>query len=235
MSPERDSSVVVLVIARNEADRIADTVHAAREAFEGARVIVADGGSTDGTPAEAARAGAELLRLGTHGGKGGSANLAARRLLSEDGSDERLFVLCDGDLGRSAAALGPLARAVESGECDLAVAAFATRSGGGFGIAVGFARWAIRSLAGLELRAPISGQRALRGSSLRRLLPFAPGFGMETAMTIDAARAGLAVAEVQLELEHRATGRDLAGFLHRARQLASFGRVYASRRLRSRQ
>jgi glycosyltransferase involved in cell wall biosynthesis len=232
---ETDSSTVLLVIARNEADRIADTVHAAREAFEGARVIVADGGSTDGTAAEAARAGAELLRLGTHGGKGGSATLAARRLLAEDGSDERLFVLCDGDLGRSAAALGPLARAVESGECDLAVAAFATRRGGGFGIAVGFARWAIRSLAGLELRAPISGQRALRGSSLRRLLPFAPGFGMETAMTIDAARAGLAVAEVELELEHRATGRDLAGFLHRARQLASFGRVYASRRLRSRQ
>jgi len=56
--------------------------------------------------------------------------------------------------------------------------------------------------------------------------------GLETAMTIDAARAGIAVREVELDLEHRATGRDLAGFLHRARQLLSFVRVYVSRRFR---
>jgi hypothetical protein len=38
-------------------------------------------------------------------------------------------------------------------------------------------------------------------------------------MTIDAARAGLRIHEVELPLRHRATGRDLAGFVHRARQL----------------
>lgn len=234
MPPETPSVAVVLVIARNEAERIAETVGALREAFPGARVVVVDGGSVDATAAVAARAGAELMRAGTHGGKGGSATLAARRALAEDGGDERLFVLCDGDLGASAAALPPLAEAVERGEAGLAVAAFATKRGGGFGIAVGFSRWAIRSLTGLELRAPISGQRAMRGAVLRRLLPFAPGFGMETAMTIDAARAGIAVREVDLDLEHRATGRDLAGFVHRARQLVSFVRVYVSRRLGSR-
>jgi hypothetical protein len=74
----------------------------------------------------------------------------------------------------------------------------------------------------------------MRGSTLARVLPFASGFGMETAMTIDAARAGLAVAEVELDLEHRATGRDLTGFLHRARQLLAFARVYVSRRIGSR-
>ena len=108
----------------------------------------------------------------------------------------------------------------------------ATKRGGGFGLAVGFARWVIRSLTGLELDAPISGQRAMRGSTLRRVTPFARGFGMETAMTIDAARAGLTVGEVRLELEHRATGRSLAGFIHRARQLADFIGVYVSRRFR---
>lgn len=220
----------MIVIARNEADRIAETLGALHEAFAGARVIVADGGSEDETAARAAAAGAELMRVGTHGGKGGSATLAARRVLADDGADELLFVLCDGDLGESARRLRPLAAAVESGECDLAVAAFATRRGGGFGLAVGFARWAIRSCTGLELRAPISGQRALRGSTLRRLVPFASGFGMETAMTIDAARAGIAVREVELALEHRATGRDLAGFVHRGRQLLAFARVYVSRR-----
>jgi glycosyltransferase involved in cell wall biosynthesis len=230
VSPETNGSTVVLVIARNECDRIADTVDAARKAFEDARVVVVDGGSGDDTAARAVAAGAELVSAGTHRGKGGSATIAAQRLLAEPGADERMFVLCDGDLGRSAGELGRLARAVADGECELAVAAFATKRGGGFGLAVGFSRWAIRSLAGLELRAPISGQRALRGATLRRLLPFAPSFGMETAMTIDAARAGIAVGEVELELEHRATGRDLAGFLHRGRQLVSFLRVYATRR-----
>jgi glycosyltransferase involved in cell wall biosynthesis len=233
VSPEPAGSPVVLVIARNEADRIAETVRALHEAFEQARVIVVDGGSTDDTAAEAVSAGAELVRAGTHAGKGGSAGAAAQRVLAEPGAEQRMFVLCDGDLGRSAGELRPLAQSVEDGRCDLAVGAFATKRGGGFGLAVGFARWAIRSVTGLELEAPISGQRAMRGSTLTRLLPFAPGFGMETAMTIDAARAGLKVAEVPLDLEHRATGRNLRGFLHRGRQLASFVRVYVSRRLGS--
>ena len=85
---------------------------------------------------------------------------------------------------------------------------------------------------GLELRAPISGQRAMRGATLARLLPFANGFGVETAMTIDAARAGLRVGEVEIDLEHRATGRNAAGFIHRGRQLVDFAKVYVSRRFR---
>jgi hypothetical protein len=38
-------------------------------------------------------------------------------------------------------------------------------------------------------------------------------------MTVDARRAGLSFVEIELDLEHRATGRDLAGFTHRGRQL----------------
>ena len=49
-------------------------------------------------------------------------------------------------------------------------------------------------------------------------------------MTVDAVRAGLRLEEIELDLEHRATGRDPAGFLHRGRQLAAFARVYLSRR-----
>ena len=49
-------------------------------------------------------------------------------------------------------------------------------------------------------------------------------------MTIDAARAGLDVEEVELDLEHRATGRDLRGFVHRGRQLADLAARRAARR-----
>jgi glycosyltransferase involved in cell wall biosynthesis len=221
---------VIVVTAKDEADRIGDTVTTVTAAFPGARVIVADGGSVDRTAELAAAAGAELLRAGAHGGKGASMTIAARRALEDEGSHDRTFVFCDGDLGPSAAHLGPLAAAVESGNCDLAVAAFARKQGGGLGIAVGFARRAIRRLAGRELRAPISGQRAMRGSTVARLLPFADGFGVEIGMTVDALRAGLRLEEVELDLEHRATGRDTAGFVHRGRQLTDFARVYWSRR-----
>jgi hypothetical protein len=145
-------------------------------------------------------------------------------------SCEPVLVLCDGDLGESARELPALVNAL-GGERDagLAVAAFATRVGGGFGLALGFARWSIRRRCGLTTRAPISGQRALRARVARDVLPFAAGFGMEIGMTIDAVRAGHGVVEVDLDLAHRATGRTLAGFLHRARQLVDFIRVYFAR------
>jgi glycosyltransferase involved in cell wall biosynthesis len=221
----------VIVTARDEADRIEATIASLRATFPGARIVLAESGSRDATAAIAERAGAEVVRTtARRKGKGASATTAARAALDSPGAAEATFLLCDGDLGSTAGRLAPLVEAVEAGRCDLAVAAFARRLGGGFGIAVGFARWAIHDLSGLEARAPISGQRALRGTSLERVLPFADGFGMEIGMTVDAARAGLRLEEVEIDLEHRATTRSLAGFVHRARQLAHFLRTYASRK-----
>jgi glycosyltransferase involved in cell wall biosynthesis len=222
--------LAVVVSAYNEADRLPGTLAALGDAFPGARIVVADDHSTDATP-EIARAtgGVELERAPKHLGKGGANTLAVRRLL-ETSEQPPTLVLCDGDLGDSARELPRLVEALRRGEGDLAVATFARRVGGGFGFAVGFSRWAIRRRTGLEPAAPISGQRALRPELIEAVLPFAAGFGMETAMTIDAARAGFRLTEVELPLEHRATGRTLKGFLHRFRQLLSFARVYVSRR-----
>jgi glycosyltransferase involved in cell wall biosynthesis len=218
--------IAVVVSAYNEADRLGDTLAALGEAFPGARVIVADDFSTDSTPQIAEAAGAELARPDKHLGKGGTNTLALRRLAEPLPT----VVLCDGDLGASARELPRLVEALQRDEGDLAVATFARRVGGGFGFAVGFSRWAIRRRAGVEPTAPISGQRALRPAVVRAVMPFAAGFGMETAMTIDAVRAGFRLVEVELPLEHRATGKTFRGFLHRFRQLLSFARVYVSRR-----
>lgn len=220
--------LAVLVAARNEADRVGDTVRALRGAFPEAAIWVADDASTDDTEGVALAAGAQVVSRGRPHGKGANVTAAAEAALSASPPD--LFLLCDGDLGSTAGALTPLVDAVGRGDCDLAVAAFSRRMGGGFGIALGFARWAIRRRCGLETTAPISGQRALRADVLRATLPFADGYGMEIGMTIDAVRAGHTVREYQLDLSHRATGRTLAGFAHRARQVLDFARAYASRR-----
>ncbi len=222
-------SLAVIVAARNEADRIADTVAALRRTFPAAAIWVADDASGDGTAERALAAGAQVVSRGKPHGKGANVSAAAEAVLSV-GSPPALVLLCDGDLGASAGRLGPLVEALERGECDLAVATFARRVGGGFGLALGFAHWAIRSLCGAETEAPISGQRALRTDVLRATLPFASGFGMEIGMTVDAVRAGYRLGEYEIDLEHRATGRTVSGFRHRAVQLRDFAVAYASRR-----
>jgi glycosyltransferase involved in cell wall biosynthesis len=222
------AALAVIVAARNEADRIGATVGALRGAFPAAAIWVADDASGDGTAELAMAAGAQVVSRRRPHGKGANVTAAAEAALGVE-PPPRLVLLCDGDLGASAGRLGPLVAAVEDGECDLAVAAFSRRVGGGFGIAVGFAAWALRRLCGARVEAPISGQRALRTEALRACLPLAKGFGMEIGMTVDAVRAGYRLREYELDLEHRASGRTLAGFLHRGAQLRDFVAVFLSR------
>jgi glycosyltransferase involved in cell wall biosynthesis len=225
------ADTIIIVSAYNEADRLPDTLAALASVFPRAEVIVADDGSSDATAQAATDGGARVVRSERTIGKGGATTLAARTVLSRAlEPDPPVFVLCDGDLGESAAQLPALAQAVRDGRCDLAVAVFSIRIGGGFGFAVGYAHRAIRSLTGLDLKAPISGQRALSGPVFATVVPFAPRFGMEIGMTVDASRAGFVVEEIELELAHRATGKTWRGFVHRARQLADFVAVYLSRR-----
>jgi glycosyltransferase involved in cell wall biosynthesis len=225
--------MAAIVAARNEADRVGATVAALRGAFPAAAIWVADDASEDGTAEVALVAGAQVVSRRRPHGKGANVTAAAEAALGVE-PPPRLLLLCDGDLGASAARLAPLVAAVEAGECDLAVAAFSRRVGGGFGIALTFARWAVRRLCGARVAAPISGQRALRAETLRACLPLAKGFGMEIGMTVDAVRAGYRLEEYELDLQHRATGRDLAGFLHRGVQLRDFARVFLSRVRRGR-
>jgi glycosyltransferase involved in cell wall biosynthesis len=225
---------VAIVAAYNESDRIGATLGALASAFPGATVWVADDGSSDATAEIARGAGARVVRSERVIGKGEAVTEAAREAIGElqsaGGLADAVIVLCDGDLGDSAHELTRLRDAVADSDGELAVAAFRSRVGGGLGLALGFARWAIRRRCGLDTGAPISGQRAMRAPTLQGLLPFAHGFGMEVGMTIDAVRAGHRVVEVELDLSHRATGRTPAGFLHRGRQLADFVRVYLRRR-----
>src|SRR5207344_3129539 len=122
------------------------------------------------------------------------------------------LLLCDADLEGD---LKPLLDV----DADLAIAAFAERRGGGFGIAKGAARALVRAYSGFDAREPLSGQRALSPAARETCFPTAPGFGCEVRMTIDAVREGLRVEELELPLSHRRTGRDAAGFAHRGRQL----------------
>ncbi|CAN5350048.1 hypothetical protein BH18ACT12_BH18ACT12_16030 [soil metagenome] len=200
-----DEPLTILVAARDEEAVVGATVAGLRRAFPAAEVIVADDGSRDRTADVAEGAGAIVLRLPRRG-KGQALSAAERA------APPGQLLLCDADLS------GELAPLLGHG-ADLSVAVFAERVGGGFGIAKRVARSLIELLSGFDPREPLSGQRALSPAARAVCFPVAAGFGCEARMTIDAARAGLRIEERELELGHRPTGRHLAGFVHRARQL----------------
>ena len=200
-----EAGLTILVVARDEEARIETTVTQLRRLFPGAQVLVVDDGSHDATAHVAATAGARVLRYPRRG-KGQALTLAERE------APPGPLLLCDADLR------GDLRPLLES-DADVAVAAFARRRGGGFGLAKGTARRLIALACDFEAREPLSGQRALSERARTECFPLAAGFGVETRMTVDALRARLEVEEVELELEHRPTKRDASGFLHRGRQL----------------
>jgi glucosyl-3-phosphoglycerate synthase len=219
---------VAIVAAQNEEERVGEALDALKGILPGARLIVADDASRDRTREVAMRHGGWVIGRGRPHGKGGNVGAAAQAAIGEF-PDDAVVLLCDADLGRTAAELAPLVVAVEDGRCDLAIGGFSDPRGGGFGLTIGYARRAVERLTGARLEAPLSGQRAMRIGTLRLLQPFAEGWGLETGMTIDAIRRDLRLEEIELPLSHRAAGRTPAGFLHRAAQLRDIRRAVRRR------
>lgn len=220
---------VALVPARDEERTVGGTVAALLHlALD--EVVVVDDGSSDATAAVALAAGASVLQIPGHAGKGGAMEGALRRLPPAD-----VWLFADADLGSSAEGLGLLLETVIIGRADLAIAMFDRRPGGGLGTVKRASGTAIRLLSGFQATEPLSGQRALTSACLSAVRPLAGGFGLETAMTVDAVRAGFRVVELPVPgLTHRATGRSLRGFVHRGRQGAQIVRAAAARAVRLR-
>jgi hypothetical protein len=227
--------VLALVPARDEAERVGATVRALRDLPGVTEVLVVSDGSTDATAARALEAGAHCLDLPRNVGKGGALNagLAALmgRVAERVSPEPAVLLLADADLAETAGRLDRLLDPVLAGEADLAIADLPAQHGaGGFGIAMGLARRGMARVTGRRMAEPLSGQRAVRWEALPALLPFAPGFGVEVAMTMDALRAGLRVVEIEVDLHHNATGKDLSGLLHRARQARAIARELTRRK-----
>ena len=206
-------TVVAVVPAKDRADSIVATVASLAAVGGVDRVVVVDDGSTDATATLASAAGATVVRLPVNRGKGG----AVARGVAE-APDADVYLLIDADLGDTAGLADALVDPVVSGSADMTVAVLPSAGRkGGFGSVRKLAAAGIRRATGFEARAPLSGQRAVRGELLRSL-PLAGRFGLETALTIDALRAGARVVEVDVAMEHRHTGRRLSGFRHRGNQ-----------------
>ena len=233
--------VSAIIPAYNEADVISETVRAALSIPAVSEVIVVDDGSYDGTVNAARSAGAhQVVALSRNSGKGGALNRAWPSAMGD------VLLLLDADLGASAGEGAKLLKAVLDGDADMAIAVLgrsrepqasgggpglAERSGG-FGLVVKTARLGIRLLTGKRMKSPLAGPRALKREIVEKAGGFAPRFGVEVGLTVDALRMGYRVVEVPVGMVHRASGRDLRGFAHRGRQMMDVLRTIGRKALR---
>ena len=234
--------LAVVIPARNESDRISATVKAASSIPRVDIVIVVDDGSADGTGAEAAYAGAIVVRHARARGKAAAMETGAEavkaiesRQAAESGpgqpSASRHLLFLDADLADTAANAIPLTEPVLAGQADMTIAVFATTDKrGGHGLVLGLAGAGIERTTGWKPAQPLNGQRCITRAAFEAARPLAGGWGAETGLTIDLLRQGMRVAEVQVQLTHRPTGNDLTSQIHRAHQLADVARALAARK-----
>jgi glycosyltransferase involved in cell wall biosynthesis len=211
-----------VIPAKDEGLRVGLTVTAALTVAD--VVVVVDDGSRDDTARVAAAAGATVVRHPRNRGKAAAMESGAAAVEAD------LLLFLDADLRETAAAAAPLVAAVASGAADCAIATLPRVAGaGGHGFVVRLAGDAIERATGWRPEQPLSGQRCLTRAAFAAALPLAPGFGVETAMTIDLLRAGFRVVEVPCEMAHRVTGTGWRDQLHRARQYRDVRRALRSR------
>ena len=226
--------VAAVVPCKDEADRIAATVAAVASLPQVGRVVVVDDGSTDGTARVAEAAGADVVRHPRNRGKAAALESGVRRVRELEAADAvahpgdgaaggawpAALLFVDGDLQDTAMNLGVLTDAVLDGTADMTIATLPAQitAGGGRGLVVGLARRGIEHLTGFRAVQPLSGMRCLSPAAFEAARPLARGWGVETALTIDVLRAGLTVLEVPCELQHRVSGRNWRGQVHRAGQ-----------------
>ena len=221
-----------LIVAHNQARRIAATVRACRSIPGIDLVLVVDDGSFDNTQDLARKAGAVVVRHSHRRGRAvsietGAAVIAMR---DEEGAVPRAVLLMEPGLGNGAAGAAPIVAAVLEQVSDVAIA-LADNAVRSTGATAGAARKAIASLSGWSPLQPLSRVRCLTREALEAAFPLARGAGLEIAVTLDVIDVGLTVTEVACDMKHRPVKRSGAA-LTRASQYRDVMMAISARRIR---
>lgn len=207
--PPADLAVVIPTL--NEAESIGAVVDEIR-AIGAARVIVADGGSSDATALRARTAGAAVIDAGRGYGR---ACLAG----AEAAAPAALVVFMDGDGADDPAAISALVEPIRSGAYDFVIASRARgkRAPGSMAahqLFAGFAAgWLMRLLYGVRYT-DMCAFRAIRRDALLGLGMREMTYGWNLEMQMRAARAGLRILEIPVAYRRRLGGQSkVAGSL----------------------
>ena len=193
-----------LVVAHNQARRIAATVRATLVIPGVDLVLVVDDGSTDNTQDLARKAGAVVVRHSHVRGRAVSMETGAAVIAMRDDPhiQPRSLLLLPGSLGNYAIGAAPLVQAVRQGVTDLAVGLTEGRARS-VTLAANVARKAVERSAEWSPLQPLSVIRCLSRDAWESSVPLARGAGLEIGMTLDVLTAGLRVTEVECEIRHK--------------------------------
>jgi glycosyltransferase involved in cell wall biosynthesis len=230
MEPVGAGGVTVVIPTFNERESIGAVVESLPRDIVG-RAIVADGGSRDGTPDEARRAGAEVLAVGRGYG------LACLKGAEAAGAND-IVVFMDGDGADDSAAIAALVRPIRAGDYDFVIASRTrgVREPGSMAwhqrLAGRMAGALVRLLYGVRYT-DMCAFRAIRRDTLLALGMREMTYGWNLEMQMRAARARLRVLEVPVAYRRRIGGQSkvagsLSGSIRAAlRIVATFVRVAA--------
>jgi glycosyltransferase involved in cell wall biosynthesis len=220
--------VAVVIPTLNEAESIG-AVMASLPRHLVDHIVVVDGGSTDGTPEIARRAGAEVIAVGPGYGR---ACLAG----AEAATDAGVLVFMDGDGADDPSAIAEMVSVLRSGSHDFVIGSRTRGEREAFSMA-GHQVFAgilmgglIRVLYGVHFT-DMSAFRAIRRATLLRLGMREMTYGWNLEMQMRAARAGLRIIEIPVGYRRRSgglskvTGSLRGSFKAAARIVATFVRV----------
>ena len=194
----------VLIPCLNEATTIGRLVADFRRDLPQATIVVLDNGSTDGSADQAAAAGATVLTVPRRG-KGYVLRAALDRVRAD------CYVIVDGDGTYASADVVQLIDPVARGEADMVVGArsLLARPNAmrplhrwGNRIIVNFLNLCFHT----DLKDILSGYRVLSGEAVRRLPLLAPGFEVETELTLECLERGFRILEVPISYRARPDG-----------------------------
>ncbi|SMB95029.1 Glycosyl transferase family 2 [Desulfonispora thiosulfatigenes DSM 11270] len=206
-------NISALVPAFNEEKNIKDTILALKKIEAITEIIVIDDGSKDRTKEIAQGLDIKVISQPTNLGKGDAINTGSRYV------NGKYVALVDADLGKSAEDINLLITPIINNKADISVAIFPpAKRKGGFGLVKKLATFGLKVRTKQVFKAPLSGQRVMSKDTLLDLVPFSPRFGLEVEMTIKSAKKGYKIIEVETNLSHAETGRDLSGIIHRGKQ-----------------
>lgn len=215
MTMEDREQVDVLIPAYNEENNIADTIEGIAGIKEVRQIIVIDDKSSDRTVqvVKSLPHAICLVELEKNGGKGKAIKEGLKYVESE------VIALLDGDLGKTSSELKRLIEPVLSNRADMTIARFGkAKKKGGFGLVKQLAKKGVYLYTKKSIDTTLSGQRVYRKSLVDSMTYIPDRFGIEVAMTVEALRGDTRYEEVEVEMTHAETGRDLRGFIHRGRQ-----------------
>ncbi len=205
--------IVALIPAYNEEDKITSTINNIKKIKIFDEIIVIDDGSIDNTYKNAKKTGVKIIKLNKNHGKGYAIKVGIKNIQYD------ILALIDADLGKTSKEITKLLDVITKNQCDIAVAKFPkTNKKAGFGFVKRLAKFSVYLLSKHKINTALSGQRVYKRNVIESIEWIPKNFGIEVAMTIQALNNGYKYQEIDVNMEHRYTKRNIRGFIHRGKQ-----------------